>query len=257
MTGKESFTAVYDSGIGGISVLTQAVRVLPQENFLFFADNAHAPYGNRQKAEVTRLAEHYCTFFAEKGAKAIVIACNTATSAAAETLRKEFDIPVLGIEPALKPAVLNTSGQIIVMGTSLTIAEEKYRNLLQTIALGRNVVSLPCPGLMELVEKDPESPETEACLLNLLAPYAGTAEAIVLGCTHYPFLKPLLQKNFPNIKLFDGAEGVTRHLKTVLTEKRILGGSGRLEWDCSSEDPEEKSRYIEKCLSFYERFKKG
>ena len=183
MDAKE-YTLMIDSGVGGLSVLALARKKMPEENFLFFADAANAPYGDKKPEEIRDLLHKIIRKTAEKNIKAILIACNTATSAAASVLREELDIPVLGVEPALKPAVLNTTGQVIVLATRLTIREEKFRNLLAQYQEGRNIVPLSCPGLMEIVEKDPEGSEAAQYLQDILAPYRDSAEAVVLGCTH-------------------------------------------------------------------------
>ena len=248
MNGNE-FTLMIDSGVGGLSVFALARKKMPEENFLFFADAANAPYGDKKPDEIRDLLHAIIRKTSEKNIKAILIACNTATSAAAAVLREELEIPVLGVEPALKPAVLNTTGQVIVLATRLTIREEKFRNLLAQYQEGRDIVPLSCPGLMEIVEKDPEGPEAEQYLQTILGPYADSAEAVVLGCTHYIFLRPMIARLFPAIRIFDGNEGVTNHLIRVLESRGQTGGEGKTELDCSLTDPDEKQRYLEKCES--------
>ncbi len=231
---KEQYTAVIDSGVGGLSVLAYAHRKLPKENFYFFGDAANAPYGDKTPEEIRKIVQAVIErITSERKIKAILLACNTATSAAAEMLREEMEIPVLGMEPALKPAVIQTKGRVIVLATKLTIREEKFRRLLDQFKQGRDIVPVACPGLMQLVEADPTGKETRAYLKNLLEPYADTAEALVLGCTHYVFLRPLLSEMYPKLKLFDGNYGVTRHLETVLAERNTPGGSGDVILDCS------------------------
>ena len=249
---SRQFTAIIDSGVGGISVLAQAHRMLPQENFLFFADYLHAPYGDRQTDEIIQLMEKHCSHFAQEGAKAILIACNTATSAAASHLRSVLSIPILGMEPALKPAVQEIDGQVLVLATSLTIREEKFQNLLAAFAEGKNVIPLACPGLMELVEKDPAGSEAKDYLSALLHPYQASIKAIVLGCTHYVFLRPLLRQIVPQAALYDGNEGVCRHLADVLKQNQTLGGDGKISWDCSVTNPKIKSLYLAKCQSLFQ-----
>ena len=238
-----------DSGVGGLSVFALARKKMPDENFLFYADAANAPYGDKKPEEIRDLLHAIIRKTSVKNIKAILIACNTATSAAAAVLREELEIPVLGVEPALKPAVLNTTGRVIVLATRLTIREEKFRNLLAQYQEGRDIVPLSCPGLMEIVEKDPEGHEAEQYLKDVLGPYQDSAEAVVLGCTHYIFLRPLIQKLFPSIKIFDGNEGVTNHLIHVLEGRGKTGGTGQTELDCSLTDPEQKQQYIRKCES--------
>ncbi len=244
-----------DSGVGGISVLAEAKKKMPMENFRFFADAANAPYGDRQPDEIRKLLIGIIDRYAGRNLKVILLACNTATSAAAAYLRGVMDIPIIGMEPALKPAVLNSQGQIIVLATSLTIREEKFRNLLIQYEQGRDIVPMACPGLMELVEIDPAGKETEDYLVKILEPYRTTAESIVLGCTHYVFLRPMIRRLFPDFRIFDGNEGVIRHLGNVLLERGGLGGSGSVGIDCSLSDPAEKKAYMEKCdrmLKFFD-----
>ena len=246
--GKEQYTAVIDSGVGGLSVLAHAHRRLPKENFYFFADAANAPYGDKTPEEIRGIVRGVIKHItAQREIKAVLLACNTATSAAAEMLRAEMEIPVLGMEPALKPAVIQTQGQVIVMATSLTIREEKFRKLLDQYDQGRDIVPMACPGLMQLVEADPAGKETRAYLEKALSPYADSAESLVLGCTHYVFLRPLLREMFPKLKLFDGNDGVTSHLEDVLGERNALGGSGDVILDCSLEGAP-REEYAAKCV---------
>ncbi len=244
---KEKYTAVIDSGVGGLSVLAYAHRKLPQENFYFFGDAANAPYGDKTPEEIRKIVQAVIErITGERQIKAILLACNTATSAAAEMLRAEMDIPVLGMEPALKPAVEQTQGRVIVLATQLTIREAKFRRLLDQFEQGRDIVPVACPGLMQLVEENPAGKEARAYLEKVLEPYADTAESLVLGCTHYVFLRPLLSEMFPKLKLFDGNDGVTRHLETVLAERNAAGGSGHVILDCSLEGSAH-AEYCAKC----------
>lgn len=245
---KNGITLMIDSGIGGISVLALAHKKLPIENFLFFADAAYAPYGDKTPAEIRERIHMILKEHSNKQLKAILLACNTATSAAAAVLREELSIPVIGMEPALKPAVLNSEGQIIVMATALTIREEKFQKLLAQYGEGRDIVPMPCPGLMQLVEKDPLGKETELYLQSALSPYENSMTSIVLGCTHYLFLKPLLQKLYPKVELFDGNDGVVRHLGEILREQNALGGNGKISISSSLKDLDEQKIYNEKCV---------
>ena len=240
--------AVFDSGVGGISVLASVRRRLPEENFLFFADSENAPYGDKPTDEIRNLTLRNCRMLTERfPVKAILIACNTATSAAAKDLRSELQIPVLGVEPALKPAVEAGAGPILVLATQLTIREEKFRTLMGNLQNDLMIIPSPCPGLMEIVESNPESSEAETYLRRVLAECPERPKAIVLGCTHYVFLKPLLRRIAPDISLYDGNEGVSRHLKHVLTQRNALGGRGELQWLNSLSD----SAYTEKCKQLY------
>ena len=215
---------MFDSGVGGISVLREAVRQLPHEHFIFYGDTLHAPYGTKDRQTVLALTRRATERLLDMGVKALVIACNTATSAAAAALREEYpDLPIIGIEPALKPAAaLHRDGVILSLATPGTLAGEKYRRLLSQYGAG--VVSLPCPGLMELVEKmELDSPALHAYLDALFAPYQGQkVEAVVLGCTHYSFLKRAIARHFPQTPLLDGNAGTARQLRRRLAEKGLL-----------------------------------
>ncbi len=244
---NNGITLMIDSGVGGLSVLALAHQRLPNENFRFFADAEYAPYGDKTPLEIRDRLHAILDLHQNHPLKAILLACNTATSAAAAVLRQELEIPVIGMEPALKPAVLTSEGQIVVMATALTIREEKFQKLLAQFGEGRDIVPMPCPGLMELVEKDPAGPETEAYLRELLEPYQETMASLVLGCTHYVFLRPLLQKMYPEVRLYDGNDGVVRHLEDVLRKRDALGGQGEVSVINSLQDPEAGTAYQKKC----------
>ncbi len=215
---------MFDSGVGGISVLREAVLALPHERFLFYGDTLHAPYGTKPKEEVLKLSRNVVKTLLSQGAKAIVIACNTATSAAAAALREEYpQVPIIAMEPALKPAsLLHHDGIVLSLATPGTIAGEKYAHLYALY--GEGVVSLPCPGLMEFVERGKlDGPELNAYLEALFAPYRNQhVEAVVLGCTHYSFLRRAIAAFFPGVPLIDGNEGTVRQLRRRLTECGLL-----------------------------------
>ena len=218
---------MFDSGAGGISVLREAVRHMPSERFLFYGDTLHAPYGTKTREEVLALSENVVEFLLSKGAKAIVIACNTATSAAAAALRAKYTFPIIGMEPAIKPASrLHRDGIVLSLATPGTIAGEKYAQLVSLY--GEGVVSLPCPGLMEFVERQEMRGERlDEYFMRLFAPYAPEkVEAVVLGCTHYVFLKNAVSRFFPGVPLIDGNEGTVRQLKRRLEEEGLLAPEG-------------------------------
>ena len=221
---------VFDSGVGGISVLRRLVDELPGEDFRFFGDSANAPYGTRPPQQVLDLSRAIVGRFLALPVKAIVIACNTATSAAAATLRAEHPgLPILGIEPAVKPAleyVRAHGGDVVVMATPLTLREKKFSDLLGRLGAGLRVHRLPAPDLVEAVEAGKnEDPATEDYLRGLLAPYLPTMGALVLGCTHYPFALPLFEKILgPDIPVYDGARGVARQLRRELAAHDLLRG---------------------------------
>lgn len=210
--------AVMDSGVGGISVLREMVRLMPQEDFIFFGDSANAPYGTKTTEFVRDLTVEHVNTFLDRGVKAVAIACNTATAAALKDLRKLYpDLPMVGIEPALKPAVeQHPGGRILVMATPMTIREEKFNLLLSRFQEKAIIYPLACPGLMDYVEAGMfDSPKLYKFLEELLWDYRnGEVDAVVLGCTHYPFVKRAISKVLgPEVEIFDGAEGTARELK--------------------------------------------
>lgn len=243
MDRRELPIAVFDSGLGGLSVLRALLRELPREKFVYFGDSAHAPYGSRPTAQVRRLTLRALSALdREIGCKAMVVACNTATSAAIGALRERFaDRPVIGIEPALKPAVdRHPHAQVLVLATETTLREEKFARLMQAYSARAEVVPLPCPGLMDFVERgELDSPALAAYLASLLAPYPAPA-AVVLGCTHYPFLRPVLRRMLPlKTEILDGSAGTARETRRRLAEEGLLreGGEGDVQLRNSSTDP--------------------
>lgn len=219
--------AVFDSGVGGISVLREMVRLMPRENFWFFGDSINAPYGTRTVEEVRELTVKNIARMAEKGIKGIVIACNTATSAAINHLREIYtDIPVVGIEPAVKPAVMQKKdAKVLVMATPGTVQGAKFKTLMAQYEKQATVIPVGCPGLMEFVEAGIlEGEELEQYLKKLLYPYlSGGMDAVVLGCTHYPFVRNAIAKVMgKNPVILDGSEGTARELQRRLTQMDLL-----------------------------------
>lgn len=226
---------VFDSGVGGISALQAMVRVLPQEHFIYYGDTANAPYGTKETGEVIACVRRVTDRLLEKGIKALVIACNTATGAAAYTLRRELTIPVIGMEPALKPASeLRKNGDILVLATPLTLHQEKFNALMEKY--GEGAVRVPCTGLMELVEQE-NWQGAEDYLKATFAQYdLRKVDAVVLGCTHYVFLKEQIRNMLPeHIAITEGSLGTARQLKRVLARNRLLkeSGEGRVELETS------------------------
>lgn len=224
---------VFDSGVGGISVLAELIRLLPEENFIYLGDCLNVPYGTKDVEEARRLTVAAVDFLLEKGIKALVVACNTATSAAINHLRSKLDIPVIGMEPALKPAVeRDREGSIVVMATPMTLKEQKFRNLMEKYRERAEIVPLPCPGLVELIEEGKlEGEEVENLLKNLAAPLGNKRiSSVVLGCTHYPLIKETIQRVFgKDMEIIDGNMGTARQLKRVLERNglRIEAGKGK------------------------------
>lgn len=240
MNQKNDYIGVFDSGVGGISVLRQLKKCLPNERFLYFGDSANAPYGKRTTAQVQELTLAAAEKMMAFGLKALVVACNTATSAAIRTLREKYpDLIVIGIEPALKPAVDQfPDGYIGVMATDVTLREEKFNDLLRRFEAGATIVKISAPGLVELVEAG-KADSADSLLEDILAPYKNL-DALVLGCTHYPLAAASLRRLLgPRTVLIDGGEGTARETKRRLAEAGLLSdGPGEILWKNSAENDE-------------------
>lgn len=218
---------IFDSGVGGITVLGRAVRLMPKENFIYYADTANFPYGDKSHEEVRDDVFKAVAEMAERGIKMLVVACNTATAAAIKELRAAYDFPVLGIEPALKPAVEGDDhGRIAVIATRLTLQEEKFRLLFQRYAAEKGqILSLPAAGLADLVESGHYNDDVGRVFLRSL--FQGVeADTIVLGCTHYLFLLPLIREIFPHALVIDGGEGLSRNILRTLRDQNMMNENG-------------------------------
>jgi glutamate racemase len=216
---------IFDSGIGGLTVLHQAMLLLPNEEYIFYADSDHVPYGEKPKEEIVSYVDGAVQFMLQKGTGAVVIACNTATSVAIEYLRKKYSIPILGIEPAVKPAVKECGGKrIMVVATPVTVREEKLKNLIAQVDETHLVDLLPLPKLVRFAERGIfQSPEITSYLHSMLAGYDLQAySTLVLGCTHFNFFKDTFRKIFPaGINIIDGSAGTVNHLADILKEKML------------------------------------
>ena len=249
------YIGVFDSGVGGISVLRALVDTLPNEDFVFFGDSANAPYGEKSRDQVVRLSRDIVDRLLDEGAKAIVIACNTATSAAASELRAEYaHVPIIGVEPALKPATLAPNAKrILVMATPITLRLDKYQQLAEKWGSGHEVISAPCPGLASRIEQgDLDEPDVIDLLEGLVGAYAGRVDSVVLGCTHYPFVAKQIRQVVGDVPLFDGAQGTALQLQRKLAERGLLTKAtapGHVEFLSSKPGEEEISLY----RSFFER----
>lgn len=233
MSSKTDYIAVFDSGVGGISVLRELVKLMPQERYLYFGDSANAPYGTRPTAEVRALTLAAAERLMARGCKALVVACNTATAAAIIDLRAKYpDKIIIGIEPALKVAADHfPGGEVGVMATPVTLREEKFDVLLHRFTDACTVHKIPAPGLVELVERGMAvSEESEALLKPLLLPYRDRLDAVVLGCTHYPFAAPVIGKLLGgHTALLDGGPGTARQTRRRLEAEGLLwDGPGEL-----------------------------
>ena len=249
----DGFVGVFASGVGGISVLRSLVAELPHEDFRFFGDSANAPYGEKTEDEVFDLSRSIAERFLADGAKAIVIACNTATSVAAARLRAAHPaVPIVGIEPALKPAARALPhGRVLVMATEVTLRLEKYHELARAWGGECEVISVPCPGLAARIERgDLGAPDLSEMIRGFVGPYAGAVDAVVLGCTHYPFVRRQIADVLgPEARFFDGGAGTARQLRARLAEEGLLAREarpGHVTFASSLDTPEE--------IALYERF---
>ena len=251
MSERQAPIGVLDSGVGGISTLQVMVRLLPKERFLFYGDLANAPYGTKSTEEVLGCVRRAVSHLTESGIKALVIACNTATGAAAAVLRSEMKIPVIAMEPALKPASeLRRKGKILVMATPLTLRQEKFERLMERY--GENAEKVPCDGLMELVEAEDAAGARAYLGKKLLQrPDLEQVDAVVLGCTHYVFLRRMIREMLPgHITITEGNEGTARQLRRVLARADLLNPEGpggvTFETSGSPESVETMRRWLER-----------
>lgn len=217
----------FDSGVGGLSVMREAIKLMPNEDYIYFGDSKNAPYGIKSVKEVRDLTFEAVEFLLKKGVKGIAVACNTATSAAVAELRLVYpDLPLVGIEPALKPAVeLNKDGAILIMATPMTLREKKFSALMETYRENNKIIPVPCAGLVEFIEQGIlEGKELEEYLLNKIDTYnKEKVGSIVLGCTHYPFIKEALRKVVEDgVEILDGSLGTVKELRRRLEKKNLL-----------------------------------
>ena len=217
---------VFDSGVGGLSVLRAARAELPHENFVYFADSAFAPYGDKSDAYVIERSERIGAWFVAQGVKAIVVACNTATAIAVQTLRANVDLPIVGVEPGLKPALTMTrTAKVGVLATAATLASKRYADLLARVrrdAPGVEFIGQVGNGWVELVERgELTSPHAQRTIANAITPLLERGcDTLVLGCTHYPFLAPLIRAAAPSATIVDTAPAIARELARRINESR-------------------------------------
>ena len=230
----ESSIGVFDSGLGGVSELREAIRVLPHEKFIYYGDNRNAPYGDRTEAEITELTLRCAHTLADQGVKAILIACNTATATCIERIRNELDVPVVSVEPAIKPACMQPGyGKILMMATRATTRLQRYLDLQARMPDPSRIVNIPCPGLVERIEQGIFAEDAFDDLLDayLSAYHTMQIDGIVLGCTHYIFIRNAIRRyatmHFSGAcKLFDGNEATAHQLARVLKEHNMASDAG-------------------------------
>lgn len=246
MQKKELPIGVYDSGAGGISVLAQTKICLPHENFIYYGDSANAPYGTKSEEEIRDLSLACGDFLCRKGVKMIIIACNTATSITVQAMREKYNIPIISIEPAVKPAVEKyPEGKIAVLATPATLHQKRYFHLLDKLGAMDQVVNIACDGLAEMVERGELSdPHIKAYLYEKFLPYRRyNFNGIVVGCTHYSFISDQICDVARKIcggpcEIFDGMYGTARHVVNVLDSEGLRNDSssgGRIKFFSSGE----------------------
>lgn len=225
MSQRSDPIGVFDSGVGGLSTLRVLAQQLPNEDFVFFGDSANAPYGNKSQVEVQRLAERVVQQLQAVHVKTIVIACNTATSAAKpQLMAANPELDLLGIEPALKAAVDAGHKRILVLGTALTLSLPKLKAQVARFQGQATIYPQACPGLAELIEHQADAEQVQALLHQLLQPYANqTIDAVVLGCTHYPFVADEIQAELAQLPtVYTGDAGVAANLQRHLQRRQLL-----------------------------------
>ncbi len=239
----------FDSGVGGITVLHEALRQLPNENYIYYADTEHVPYGTKNKEDVKRYILEAVELMSQVGIKALVVACNTATSIAISDLRRIYGFPILGMEPAVKPALeKNCSKRIMVTATPLTLREEKYQNLVSRLGQAHIVDGVALPELVEYAEEYVFDEETIVRYLRskLSAYDLSQYGTVVLGCTHFPFYKDCIAQLFAQgTNIIDGSVGTVKYLKSILQEKGTLchEGQGDVHFYSSGKRIHEDSRF--------------
>ncbi|MES3009009.1 MAG: glutamate racemase [Pseudomonadota bacterium] len=261
---------VFDSGIGGLSTLRELRRQLPQEHFLYVADLAWSPYGNKPVTLLQDRAAHITDFLLQRQAKAIVIACNTATAAAIHQLRERYTLPIIGVEPGIKPAITRTlSGVVGILATQRTIDSEKFRKLVSQFSTDTKIVAQPCPGLAEAIDEGPHQTALRAQLLrHFIAPLlARGADTLVLGCTHYPLIMAEIRQTLAElghgqdskrVELIDTSEAIARQVVRQLEQNHSLNAdsaSGTVQFFSTdittAENPAQRARSLSEVFSYY------
>lgn len=235
---------IFDSGVGGLAVLREIARTLPHENLIYVADSKYAPYGDKPVAYIERRSSAIAELLIQRGGKAIVVACNTATAVAVDALRARWDVPIVAMEPAIKPAVAMTKSKVIgVLATEQTLASARFVRLVEKYGAGVEILAQPCPGLAEQVENgDLEGVETRALVTRYVeAVREKGADTIVLGCTHYGFLTPLIRSSAgPDARIVDPSVPVAHELRRRLERFNLLTtrtGPGTIElWSTGAPD---------------------
>lgn len=241
---------IFDSGVGGTSIWREVHQLLPNEHTIYLADSKNAPYGNKNRTEIIDLSIKNTELLIEMGCKIIVVACNTATTNAIKTLRENYPVPFIGIEPAIKPAALSSQTKVVgVLATKGTLASELFNQTSDLYSRGIKVIEQVGEGLVELIENDEiNSEHTKSLLKDYLKPMIDAKiDYLVLGCTHYPYLIPLLLEMLPkHVKIIDSGEAVARQTRAILEKHSLLNSKesiARLEF-YSNKNPEVMSQIL-------------
>lgn len=239
----QSPIGIFDSGVGGISVLRELRQLLPCENMIYYADSGHCPYGGKPREAILARANAITDFMLARQVKLVVVACNTATIAAVESLRDTYPIPFVGMEPAVKPAAAATrTGVVGVLATGAALAGEKFHRLVAQHAQGVRIITQPCPGLVECVEQgNLDGARVRQLVEQYTAPLlVQGADTLVLGCTHYPFLRPLIAEVVGSgVTVLDTGAAVARQVRRVLEREKLLNAdvaAGQIEWHTSGNE---------------------
>ena len=250
---KEGSIGIFDSGIGGVTVLREIIKILPNENYIYYSDSKNNPYGDKRKEEIINRCDELLNILIKRKCKAVVIACNTASSIAANILRKRYEIPIIAIEPAYKMVYdYAYDKETLVMATKGTIESERF-NLLLRKYNNHKTITLECIGLADVIEEGNEE-KIQKYLKENIGKYKGKVKNVVLGCTHYPLIqKEIGQVLGENIEFFNGAYRLAVHLKDVLREKNLLNNSlekGSIEFNDSSLEEENRKKKEKRFYSF-------
>lgn len=254
---KDNCIGVFDSGVGGVGVLKELVKILPHENYIYYGDSLNAPYGEKTAEEVFELVHNVVKHLLAQNVKAIVIACNTATSVAVSTLRQMYpELSIIGMEPAIKVAVSEDKiNKVLVMATPMTLRLEKYQNLLHKLESRAEYIGVACPGLAKRIEEmNFEGEDLKELLRGFLEPYKGKVDNVVLGCTHYPFVKKQIREILGDLPLIDGGKGTALQVQRVLKAKDLLNdqeAEGKITFE-SSKATEEEFKIYKQLFDLYE-----
>ena len=234
---------VFDSGIGGVTVLAQLLKVLPYEDFLYYSDTKNLPYGEKSYDELIKICDQVVSFLINKGAKIIVIACNTASAVCKDYLRSKYDVPIVAIEPAIKIVYDNAKeDKTMVMATPATINSPKFKELYNKYD-NKKTILVSCPGLASLIEEG----NHEKIVNYLKGIKQDNVKNVVLGCTHYPLIKDYIREVFGDVSFFDGGYGVSLRVKSLLEEKNLLSNSknkGSIKFIDSNNDENKKELFF-------------